>query len=560
MKPRKGNVLKTFVFIVCTLSAIILGLSVLLEIGMYVFDFYTNDVNSLYFDILSPYYGNGDLQALADASRPGGAYRFLWLTLLTVYDLRYWMYLITLAALIFTGASFVWLMNISGKRPGEEGVFPGPFNKIPTDVLLVLDALLIAIPWGVWDGEVAGYAEDIINILAASILSIYSFCIFLGLCMDIAARIKEHSIVHNTVIAKLVKYLLKGVKWLFSKLKKGGNFLLSLFRGLPMIWRTALVLFGCTVFDGFMIFMCWHEMDNYFIYFIFKTVIVVPAIMFAAISLRRLQAQGEELAKGNLSHQLDTTGLFWDLKLHGDNLNSIAKGMTIAVNDRLKSERMKTELITNVSHDIKTPLTSIINYAALIAEEPTDNENIKEYSEVLLRQSGRLKHLIEDLVEASKAATGNLEVNLEPCEAAVFITQIAGEYEEKLEKSGLSVISKVPEEEVKILADGRRMLRVFDNLLNNICKYSLEGSRVYLSLAKVNNRAVFTFKNTSKAELNISEDELIERFTRGDSSRNTEGNGLGLSIAKSITELQNGEFKLTVDGDLFKVELSFPAI
>lgn len=220
----------------------------------------------------------------------------------------------------------------------------------------------------------------------------------------------------------------------------------------------------------------------------------------------------------------------------------------------------KTELITNVSHDIKTPLTSIINYATLIGEEPCDNPKITEYSEVLVRQSEKLKRLIEDLVEASKASTGNLEVFLAPCDAAVFITQASGEYEEKLQKSELSLVTKQPEKDLRIMADGRRMWRIFDNLMNNICKYAQSGTRVYLTLEEQNGNAVISFKNTSREPLDMSEEELMERFTRGDSSRNTEGNGLGLSIAKSMAELQGGSLKLSIDGDLFKAILTFPLI
>ena len=221
---------------------------------------------------------------------------------------------------------------------------------------------------------------------------------------------------------------------------------------------------------------------------------------------------------------------------------------------------MKTELITNVSHDIKTPLTSIINYASLISAEPSENEKITEYAKVLVRQSDRLKRLIEDLVEASKASTGNLEVHLAPCDASVFIEQASGEYEEKLEKAGLTLVTSKPEQEVRIMADGRRMWRVFDNLMNNICKYAQSGTRVYLMLELIDGQAVVSFKNISKDPLNISAEELMERFVRGDASRNTEGNGLGLSIARSMTELQGGRMTLSVDGDLFKAMLSFPIL
>ncbi len=249
-----------------------------------------------------------------------------------------------------------------------------------------------------------------------------------------------------------------------------------------------------------------------------------------------------------------------EIKKHAVNLNSMAAAQKIAVEEKLKSERMKTELITNVSHDIKTPLTSIINYADLISKEENNSEKTKEYSEVLVRQSKRLKTLLEDLVEASKASTGNLEVDLQPCDAQVFISQCAGEYEEKFGQYDLTLITSVPEEPVRIMADGRRMQRVFDNLLNNACKYSMPGTRVYVDLKETDKEAVFTFKNTSKEQLNMTEEELMERFTRGDSSRNTEGSGLGLSIAGNLAELQNGKLRLTTDGDLFKATLSFPKI
>ena len=249
-----------------------------------------------------------------------------------------------------------------------------------------------------------------------------------------------------------------------------------------------------------------------------------------------------------------------DLKKQGEDLNSIASGMSLAVEKQLKSERMKTELITNVSHDIKTPLTSIINYADLIGKEPCENAKITEYAEVLVRQSVRLKRLIEDLVEASKASTGNLEVCLQPCDASVFLIQADGEYEEKLKKADLTLVVQQSESEIRILADGRRMWRVFDNLMNNICKYAQPGTRVYLILEKKEKKAVITFKNTSREALNISEEELMERFVRGDSSRNTEGNGLGLSIARSLTELQKGTMNIQIDGDLFKAVLEFPVI
>ncbi len=219
---------------------------------------------------------------------------------------------------------------------------------------------------------------------------------------------------------------------------------------------------------------------------------------------------------------------------------------------------MKTELITNVSHDLKTPLTSILNYAGLIAAEPCENGKITEYAGVLTRQSERLTRLIDDLVEASKAATGNLEVHLAPVEAQVLLQQAAGEYAERFSSAGLELVTNMPEEPIRIMADGRRMWRVFDNLMNNVFKYAQSRTRVYLSLERMADSAVITFRNISAEPLNVSEEELMERFVRGDSARAGEGNGLGLSIAKSLAELQGGAFRLHIDGDLFKAILVFP--
>lgn len=325
------------------------------------------------------------------------------------------------------------------------------------------------------------------------------------------------------------------------------------------IWKVILLLAIVFIIE-YIGFGSWFWRNDFIICWILRNIICIPIVLYVTIMMKRIQESIEILAEGNLSYKTNAFGMFGEFRACAENLNSISDGMNHAVEQRLKSERMKTELITNVSHDIKTPLTSIINYANLIGQEKCDNEKVKEYSEVLLRQSERMKRLIEDLVEASKAATGNLEVQLEPCEAEILLTQAAGEFEQKLLNAGLDLKIVQPKYSVKILADSRRLWRVFDNLMNNICKYGQSGTRVYLTLEEIQDFVVITFKNTSRAELNYSADELLERFVRGDLSRNTEGNGLGLSIAKSLTELQNGIFELSTDGDLFKVVLKFPKI
>lgn len=239
---------------------------------------------------------------------------------------------------------------------------------------------------------------------------------------------------------------------------------------------------------------------------------------------------------------------------------SISRGLKAAVTEQVKAERLKTDLITNVSHDLKTPLTSIISYVDLLKRENIESPRVQEYISVLEQKSTRLKNLTEDLVEASKASSGNISLNLSPIHYTEILQQSLGEFEDKLSARSLQVISTFPQEDILIIADGRQLFRVLENLLNNCCKYALQGSRVYVNLEKEEEEAVFTMKNISEAPLNVSPEELTERFVRGDVSRSTEGSGLGLSIAKSLTKLMNGNMRIEIDGDLYKVSLSFPLV
>ena len=334
----------------------------------------------------------------------------------------------------------------------------------------------------------------------------------------------------------------------------------DVFRKLAFVKRASIIILGITFLEFVLIRLCWNNMILYLALWVLEKIIILPFIFIVLFDLKKIKIAGEEYASGNLEYQLQTDNMNWDFKEHGENMNRIADGLNIAIEKRIQSERMKTELITNVSHDIKTPITSIINYAGLIEKELCNSEKHKEYAEVLVRKASHLKRLLDDLVEASKATTGSIEMHMEECDATILLNQVVGEFEDKIQESKLELISKIPDEPIKILADSRRIWRVFENLMMNACKYSLEGSRVYLSLENIDGKAIFSFRNTSKHMLNITVDELMERFVRGDSARSTEGNGLGLSIAKSLTELQNGNMDIIIDGDLFKVILQFPVI
>ena len=462
------------------------------------------------------------------------------------WSLRYAVFFIAFLALGLSIASFVGLMCVSARRPDTEELRPGALYRVPFDLMLALCVIGFLLLCLLLDGATSSEAA---TLAAIGLVGLLGANLVLGLSMSAAGRIKGHTLVKNTVIGFCLRKLWQLLRALGGLLGK-----------LPLVWRTALVFAGISLIEGIAILLCWYETDNLAILWVVEKLFLFPAVLTLALQLRRLQKGGEALAAGDLGYVTETGGMVPALRRHGENLNRIGEGMSAAVEQRLRSERMKTELITNVSHDLKTPLTSVVNYAELVGREAPAEGKLREYADVLLRQAERLKRLIEDLVEASKASTGNLEVELSPCDAGVFLTQAAGEYEERLAAAGLMLVTKTPEKELRILADGRRMWRIFDNLMGNALKYALPGTRVYLSLEEQDGEAVFSFKNTSRQPLDMPAQELMERFVRGDAARSTEGSGLGLSIAGSLAELQGGALRLFTDGDLFKAMLRFPIV
>lgn len=267
--------------------------------------------------------------------------------------------------------------------------------------------------------------------------------------------------------------------------------------------------------------------------------------------------QVEMMRKGNMNVSIKCTNS--ELEELGENINHLKQGMEKAINESIKAERLKTDLITNVSHDLKTPLTSIINYTDLLKKEKIENENAKKYIDILEKKSKKLKILTEDLIEVSKISSGNETVALEKIDFKELVLQANGEFAEKFEEKNLEVISNLPKEAVIVDLDGKKIWRVLENLYQNVYKYSLENTRVYVDLI-VNDHIVFTIKNISKEKLNISPDELMERFIRGDSSRHTGGNGLGLSIAKDLSKLNGGTLSIQIDGDLFVAKIKLDNI
>ena len=332
----------------------------------------------------------------------------------------------------------------------------------------------------------------------------------------------------------------------------------ELVRILPVTWRVVLGVIGILGGQSLLVLLF---LSGSFLILLLTAVLDAALVVAAAwmtFQMQKVRDMGSALAAGDLDAQLDTEKMYFDIKRHAEDLNAIGVGMNKAVEQRLKSERLKTELITNVSHDIKTPLTSIVNYVDLLKKEELPSA-AREYVSVLDRQSHRLKKLTEDLVEASKASTGNIAVQLEPIVVNEIIHQAVGDYDEKLAAGKLEVIVNTYEGNLMALADGRLLWRVLDNLLSNVCKYAMAGTRVYVDLGARDGKVVLSVKNISRDPLNVSAEELMERFVRGDASRHTEGSGLGLNIARSLMDLMGGGFELYVDGDLFKAELTLRA-
>lgn len=289
-------------------------------------------------------------------------------------------------------------------------------------------------------------------------------------------------------------------------------------------------------------------------------VVVFIYMVQNATAKQRIKTGIQKIAGGDVDYKIPLSGLKGDNLDSAVRINNIGEGLNTAVEENMKNERLKTDLITNVSHDIKTPLTSIINYVDLLKRENIDDQKIQGYISVLETKAQRLKTLTEDVVEASKISSGNIKLDMMELNLAELINQTEAEFIEKFEARDLKVVTALAKEPAMIMADGRRMWRVLANIYNNAAKYAMEGSRVYADLSVTSRNVIFSLKNVSEQPLNISADELTERFIRGDVSRSTEGSGLGLSIARNLTELQGGEFALYLDGDLFKATIVFPKV
>lgn len=466
---------------------------------------------------------------------------------------------LVLSILLFVTA-VIWLTLITGRRADSEELYVTSFEKVKTEIA----AALVIGAWGLLTMCVASIWTDISGYYDAyqyfQIWGYYSnnqmivLGVYAGLTavlfqigyLSLVRRIKDRSLWKNSLLRIFCSWLGKGCK-----------VLLEFWRSRKLIWRGLLIYLVVLLMNWLV-----PGSDSTFPYFLMWGTDLVLGYYLCTymIQKQKILTGLDRIADGEVDYKISTEKMRGDAKQEAEYINSIGEGLNVALEKSMKSERLKTDLITNVSHDIKTPLTSIINYVDLLKQEDFEDPKIKRYLEILDEKSQRLKTLTEDVVEASKVSSGNITMEYTNLNLGEIIRQTSGEFAEKFEARGLKEILTLPEEPVVIRADGRRMWRILSNIYNNAAKYAMEGTRIYADLRVVGSEVQFNLKNISEQPLNISAEELTERFIRGDVSRSTEGSGLGLSIAENLTKMQGGEFKLYLDGDLFRVTLTFPRI
>ena len=432
---------------------------------------------------------------------------------------------------------FCFSMAAAGHWQNHEGIHLTWLDKIPVDVWI------IALPSAFFIGWDTFYSEWGRVLFCAALIpvTLLFLCVF-------AAQCKAGTVIRGSLTARVLRLLWRILRGVTLWLRR-------IVTGIPLVWKTALV----TAALAFLEFILYVGPSRDPLFLVVK-VLEILAVLAIALNLRTLEKNGEQLSEGDLSTPVDTKRLFGAFRRYGQAMNRLQSGMESAVQEQMRAERMKTELITNVSHDIKTPLTSIVNYVDLLKKEDIPSPAAREYITVLDRQSKRLKKLTEDLVEASKASSGALPVDLQPTDVSVLFSQITGEYQDRLADCHLTLVTQPPAGQPVVLADSKLLSRVMDNLVSNICKYAMPETRVYVSGVTADGQMTMSFKNVSRAELNISPDELMERFVRGDTSRHTEGSGLGLSIARSLVQLMGGTFRLSIDADLFRADVTLPLV
>lgn len=435
----------------------------------------------------------------------------------------------------------IFEFSAAGHKNGYEGVHQIWLDQIPYELILFYLFAMTFKPFFL------SFPLDLSSSTLFSIYSLIALAMYISLniylvLMTTARRLKANTFFESTITYHILVFVYRLIK------------------AIPVVYRISIPAILYLIYEFLLSIRYIDNTKRFWIHMV-MVIVVSNALILLSYQFSFIYKAGKELVNGNKNYKISDKNMkmmVGELKEHAENLNELSDGISLAVDKEMKSERLKAELITNVSHDIKTPLTSIINYTNLLSKDHTPEEE-KQYIDVLNRQSNKLKKLIEDLIEASKASTGNVATSIVPLNIRELMEQSIAEYDEKLKNANLEVVLSIKDEPISVLADGRLLWRVLSNLFSNVSKYALSGTRVYIDVARSENHEVcISIKNISKEQLNILPDELTERFVRGDSSRHTEGSGLGLNIVKSLVEVQKGRFVLDIDGDLFKALIYLP--
>ncbi|MCD8314919.1 MAG: HAMP domain-containing histidine kinase [Firmicutes bacterium] len=554
-----------------------------MEIDDYIFTYSTSTNTWNYESVAPAYYGLSD-----------GEYLYVWLDeKLSVADDYFYIYRdilspiesfaensalpVIISCLVISILLFIYSAAVSGMAEDcirdEDGtkrrvkcIRPAWINRIPFDVFLVLSAAvscigLVPIIMAA-DGEIYPTATLIyISGNAPLVYTVSFLCIFVvaavieGLIVSIIARVRNRSLLKNNILVMLLT-------WTCCTARKVADKILN---SVPLIWKVALVSALAVISAVFTFIFAFSDGELCFLFMFIWAAVTVASAAYACLTayqFRKLTDATRTIVLGGHDVKIETKLMSPTLRPLAESLNELDRAVSAAADEKVRSERLKVELITNVSHDLKTPLTSIINYVDLLKSENIESETAREYIDVLDRKSQRLKRLTEDLVEASKAQSGNIHYEPTPVGLCQLAEQAIGEYSDLLESAELTIVRNFPESEITVMADGKLLWRVFDNLLSNVVKYSLPKTRVYLDIERLSGdgTVAVTMKNISGTPLTVSARDLTERFVRGDASRTTEGSGLGLSIAQSFCELMGGSLTVSTDGDLFKATVKFPII
>ena len=469
------------------------------------------------------------------------------------------MVVLAIVSVVILIVCIVWLTIIAGRRPEDEEVYLYRWDKWKTEISAILVigvwvglVALFGLRWGQsWPGTyyadsnyvtMEAYSNE--QFIIAGITAFLTCTFFLVGYLSLVRRIKAGTLWKDSLTRSV-----------FNASKR---FTVYVIEHVPVLWKTVIVFCVFLLVHWIAMSSVGYYNGGWIVLAIVTEMIAYVWLLNKAIGRRKIRKGIERISTGDVDYKISLEHLHGQQLEIAEMVNNIGDGLLAAVEKSMKSERLKTDLITNVSHDIKTPLTSIINYIDLLKRENFTDPKVQGYLEILEAKAQRLKTLTEDVVEASKVSSGNITLDKMKINLVEMIQQTSGEFEEKFKNRGLKEVLNLPDQEAVIFVDGRRMWRVLENIYNNAAKYAMEGTRVYADLRVVKEQVVFSLKNISEQPLNIDADELTERFIRGDISRNTEGSGLGLSIAKNLTEMQGGKFELYLDGDLFKVTISFP--